>query len=74
MKKLAEEGMTMLVVTHEMGFAREVADRIIFWGMGGSLKTALREKSWTTPTMKIPAYSWTIYCERWLVAYRCLLI
>ena len=30
MKKLAEDGMTMLVVTHEMGFAREVANRIIF--------------------------------------------
>lgn len=30
MKKLAQEGMTMLVVTHEMGFAREVADRLIF--------------------------------------------
>ena len=30
MKKLAEEGMTMLVVTHEMGFAKEVADDIIF--------------------------------------------
>jgi len=30
MKKLAEEGMTMIVVTHEIGFAREVADRIIF--------------------------------------------
>ena len=34
MKKLAEEGMTMLVVTHEMGFAREVADRIIFLEKG----------------------------------------
>ena len=30
MKQLAEEGMTMMVVTHEMGFAREVADRVIF--------------------------------------------
>ena len=30
MRKLALEGMTMLVVTHEMGFAREVADRIVF--------------------------------------------
>ncbi len=30
MKELAEEGMTMVVVTHEMGFAREVADRILF--------------------------------------------
>lgn len=30
MKQLAEEGMTMIVVTHEMGFAREVADRVLF--------------------------------------------
>jgi len=30
MKQLAEEGMTMVVVTHEMGFAKEVADRVIF--------------------------------------------
>ena len=30
MKKLAEDGMTMIVVTHEMGFAREVADRVLF--------------------------------------------
>ena len=30
MKQLAEEGMTMVVVTHEMGFAREVASRVIF--------------------------------------------
>ena len=30
MKELAEEGMTMVIVTHEMGFAREVADRVLF--------------------------------------------
>ena len=30
MRQLAKEGMTMVVVTHEMGFAREVADRVIF--------------------------------------------
>jgi polar amino acid transport system ATP-binding protein len=30
MRELAEEGMTMVVVTHEMGFAREVADHVIF--------------------------------------------
>ena len=30
MKELAEEGMTMVVVTHEMGFAREVANRVVF--------------------------------------------
>lgn len=34
MKKLAEEGMTMVVVTHEMGFAREVADRVLFMDAG----------------------------------------
>ena len=34
MQKLAREGMTMLVVTHEMGFAREVSDRIIFMEHG----------------------------------------
>ena len=34
MKKLASEGMTMVVVTHEIGFAREVADRIVFMDGG----------------------------------------
>ena len=34
MKALAHEGMTMVVVTHEMGFAREVADRIVFMDQG----------------------------------------
>jgi len=34
MKRLAEQGMTMIVVTHEMGFAREVADRVVFMDGG----------------------------------------
>ena len=34
MKEMAQEGMTMVVVTHEMGFAREVADRVIFMDGG----------------------------------------
>jgi ABC-type polar amino acid transport system ATPase subunit len=34
MRDLAREGMTMLVVTHEMGFAREVADRVVFMADG----------------------------------------
>ena len=34
MKNLAKEGMTMVVVTHEMGFAREVADRVVFMDVG----------------------------------------
>ncbi|HPB45326.1 MAG TPA: amino acid ABC transporter ATP-binding protein, partial [Microthrixaceae bacterium] len=34
MRQLASEGMTMLVVTHEMGFAREVADHVVFMDQG----------------------------------------
>ena len=34
MRELADEGLTMIVVTHEMGFAREVADRVIFMADG----------------------------------------
>lgn len=40
MKKLAHEGMTMVVVTHEMGFAREVGDRIVFMDEGIVLEEA----------------------------------
>ena len=39
MKDLAEDGMTMIVVTHEMGFAREVADRVIFMDDGDIVET-----------------------------------
>lgn len=38
MKQLAQEGMTMVVVTHEMGFAREVANRVFSWMVEESLK------------------------------------
>jgi polar amino acid transport system ATP-binding protein len=38
MKTLAHEGMTMVVVTHEMGFAREVGDRVIFLYEGNILE------------------------------------
>ena len=38
MKKLAENGMTMVIVTHEMGFAREVADRVLFIDEGNILE------------------------------------
>jgi ABC-type polar amino acid transport system ATPase subunit len=34
MRQLAEEGMTMMVVTHEMGFARQVGDRVVFMDEG----------------------------------------
>ena len=44
MKDLARSGMTMIVVTHEMGFAREVADRIIFFDKGQILDEAAPEQ------------------------------
>ena len=40
MSELADEGMTMLVVTHEMGFARSVADRMVFMDEGGIVEAA----------------------------------
>lgn len=49
MKDLAREGMTMLCVTHEMGFAREVADRIIFMDHGEILERGTPEHFFTKP-------------------------
>ncbi len=49
MKKLAEEGMTMLCVTHEMGFAREVADRIVFMNEGKIVEQAAPEEFFNHP-------------------------
>lgn len=50
MKTLAKEGMTMVVVTHEMGFAREVADRVIFMDEGKVLETGTPEHFFTNPS------------------------
>jgi polar amino acid transport system ATP-binding protein len=50
MKTLAKEGMTMVVVTHEMGFAREVADRIIFMDEGAIVEVGSPEHFFTNPT------------------------
>ena len=49
MKALAEEGMTMLVVTHEMGFAREVADRVVFMYDGAILEEGSPKEIFTNP-------------------------
>lgn len=49
MKQLAKEGMTMVVVTHEMGFAREVADRVIFMDSGEIVETGTPEEIFTSP-------------------------
>lgn len=49
MKDLAKEGMTMVVVTHEMGFAREVADKVLFMDGGYIVEEAPPEELFTAP-------------------------
>ncbi|MFC7688088.1 amino acid ABC transporter ATP-binding protein [Ureibacillus sp. GCM10028918] len=49
MKNLAESGMTMIIVTHEMGFAKEVADRILFLEGGQLVEDATPEEFFTAP-------------------------
>ena len=51
MKELAREGMTMVVVTHEMGFAREVADRILFIDQGVILEEGTPDEFFSNPKM-----------------------
>ncbi len=50
MKTMAKEGMTMVVVTHEMGFAREVADRVIFMDNGAIVEEGTPEHFFKNPT------------------------
>jgi len=49
MKELAAEGMTMVVVTHEMGFAREVANRVLFMDAGKLVEEGTPEEIFTNP-------------------------
>jgi len=49
MKVLAKDGMTMIVVTHEMGFAREVANRVIFMDKGEILEDTTPQEIFTAP-------------------------
>ncbi|PXX79612.1 amino acid ABC transporter ATP-binding protein [Dielma fastidiosa] len=51
MQRLANEGMTMVVVTHEMQFAREVSDRVVFMDQGVILEEASPEQIFTQPQM-----------------------
>ena len=49
MKQLAKEGMTMVIVTHEMGFAREVADRVLFMNEGKIVEEGSPEELFGNP-------------------------
>ena len=63
MRELAEEGMTMLVVTHEIGFAREVGDQVVFMDGGVVVEQGDPSRSSTTPARSAPrsssAWSWS---------------
>ena len=49
MRKLADEGMTMIIVTHEMGFAREVADHVLFMDEGVIVEQGTPEELFGNP-------------------------
>ena len=58
MVELAEQGITMLCVTHEMGFAKAVADRVIFMDQGQSWSKTRRKPSLIIHNMNAPKISW----------------
>ena len=49
MRDLARDGMTMMVITHEMGFAREVADRVVFMESGQIVEVGTPEHFFSDP-------------------------
>lgn len=63
MKRLAESGMTMIVVTHEIGFAKEVADAWSLWTAAISLKKAHHRKFWSRPKKSVQSPSSRECCE-----------
>ena len=54
MVQLAREGMTMMVVTHEMGFARQVSDRVIFMDQGRIVEDCPRDEFFDRPESRTP--------------------
>ena len=54
MVRLAEEGMTMMVVTHEMGFAKKVAHRVIFMDAGRIVEDCTRDEFFSAPDARSP--------------------
>ena len=62
MVQLATEGMTMAVVTHEMGFARQVADRVIFMDQGSILEAAAPDAFFSNPREERARHSCNGFC------------
>ena len=63
MRELARTGMTMIVVTHEMGFAREVADRVVFMADGEVVEVGTPEHFFRHPPSRVPARSSARSCR-----------
>jgi ABC-type polar amino acid transport system ATPase subunit len=64
MEELAESGMTMVVITHEIGFARHAADRVVLLDEGSSSRRRLPTASSTTPNTNVPGVSCRRSCSR----------
>lgn len=63
LRQLANEDMTMLVVTHEMGFARDVCDRVVFMDQGQIIEDADPEKLFPIPTIPESKHSYEKSCR-----------
>jgi len=63
MREMATAGMTMIVVTHEMGFAREVADWMMMFHEGVIVKKVLPPRYSKPQPAIVPSYSCPKYCE-----------
>ena len=64
MRRLAQSGMTMIVVTHEMAFARDVADRAIMMADGQVMEDAPPAQFFSAPATPAPAPFWRGFCEK----------
>ena len=62
MVELAEDGMTMLVVTHEMGFARQVANRIVFMDEGQIVEANAPDEFFAHPNTSAQNFSSARFC------------
>ena len=63
MVELTEDGMTMVCVTHEMGFARQVADRVVFMDQGEIVKEAEPEDFFSSPKYERKSFWRRFYNE-----------
>ena len=61
MKELASEGLTMIVVTHEMNFARDVADRVVFMDGGVIVEEGTPEEIFNNPKNEVTKFFLSTY-------------